>query len=182
MNFLRSHIPEVIRIQPKIFQDNRGFFMKSYKKPAYDECGIKYEFVQENHSSSCKGTLRGIHYQVTHTQGKLVRVVIGKIFDIAVDLRRSSQYFGKWVGFELSEANKQQLWIPPGFGHGFYTLSDRADVVYKATDYYDPDGERCIYWNDPDLVIDWPIHNGITPLVSKKDAAGVSFAVAEVFS
>jgi len=182
MNFLPTEIPEVIRIQPKIYNDNRGFFMESYKKFAYDEHGINYDFVQENHSSSCKATLRGIHYQVSHTQGKLVRVVIGSIFDIAVDLRRNSNFFGKWVGFELSETNKEQLWIPPGFGHGFYALSERADVVYKATDYYDPNGERCIHWNDPDLAIEWPIHNGMVPLVSKKDTAGVSFAKAEVFS
>ena len=156
--------------------------MESYKKYYFMKSGIDCDFVQENHSSSKKAALRGIHYQVTHTQGKLVRVVIGEIFDIAVDLRRSSPFFGKWVGVVLSETNKEQLWIPPGFGHGFYTLSDRADVVYKATDYYDPKGERCIRWDDPDLAVDWPIHDSTTPLVSQKDSAGVSFADAEVFS
>lgn len=182
MNFLPTQIPEVIRIKPRIYHDSRGFFMEAYKKFLFKEFGIDYDFIQENHSSSCKSTLRGIHYQVSHTQGKLVRAVIGEVFDIAVDLRRSSPFFGQWVGFVLSEMNKEQLWIPPGFGHGFYTLSDRADVVYKATDYYDSSGERCIHWNDPDLAITWPIHNNMTPLVSEKDAAGVSFVDAEIFS
>jgi len=182
MEFVSTNHPEVIRVIPKVFQDDRGFFMECYKQILFKDAGIAYDFVQDNHSSSAKSILRGIHYQVTHTQGKLVRVVIGEVFDVAVDLRRSSPYFGKWVGVILSETNKEQLWIPPGFGHGFYTLSERADIVYKATDNFDPDGERCIRWDDPDLAIDWPIHDGLTPLVSKKDAAGVSFREAEVFA
>jgi len=181
MQFIKTNHPEVIRIIPKVFQDDRGFFMESYKYECFENAGITFEFIQDNHSSSAKSTLRGIHYQITHTQGKLVRAVVGEIFDVAVDLRRSSPHFGKWIGVNLSESNKEQLWIPPGFGHGFYTLSERADVVYKATDYFDPSGERCILWNDPDLAIDWPIPDGMTPLVSKKDSTGVTFINAEVF-
>ena len=182
MEFLSTNHPDVIHIKPKVYQDNRGFFMECYQQDLFKKAGISYNFVQDNHSSSSRSTLRGIHYQVSHTQGKLVRAVIGEIFDVAVDLRKSSPFFGKWVGVRLSESNKEQLWIPPGFGHGFYTLSERADICYKATDYFDPKGERCIRWDDPDLAVDWPIQAGTTPLVSQKDAAGVSLADAEVFS
>ena len=155
--------------------------METFKKETFSKAGIDYEFVQDNQSSSVRYTLRGLHYQLKHTQGKLVRVVFGEIYDIAVDLRMSSKHFGKWVGVHLSAENKEQLWIPPGFGHGFLTLSDRADVVYKTTDYYDRESERCIYWNDPDLAIDWPIPEGITPTISEKDTAGVLLKNAEVF-
>jgi dTDP-4-dehydrorhamnose 3,5-epimerase len=181
MEILQTAIPDVLRIQPKVYQDERGFFMEAYQKNKYLEAGIKNEFVQDNHSSSKQGTLRGLHYQITHTQGKLVRAVIGKIFDVAVDLRKSSPSFGKWVGAYLSAENKEQFWIPPGFAHGFFVLSEQADVIYKATDYFDPEGERCILWNDPNLAIDWPIPQDITPLVSEKDAGGSSFIDAEVF-
>ena len=155
--------------------------MESFQKMKFSEAGIHSEFVQDNHSSSKQSTLRGLHYQVTHTQGKLIRVVIGEIFDVAVDLRKSSSTFGKWVGEYLSAENKHQLWVPPGFAHGFFTLSAQADVVYKATDYFDPAGERCIRWDDPDLAIEWPIPTGIEPLVSSKDQDGDTFSDAEVF-
>ncbi len=179
--FSQTEIPEVIQIQPKIFQDKRGFFMETYQKEIFAQAGIDLEFVQDNHSSSSKWTLRGLHYQVTHTQGKLVRVIIGEIFDVAIDLRQSSPYFGKWVGATLTAENKNQLWIPPGFAHGFLVLSDRADVVYKTTDYFDPSGDRTICWNDPTLVIDWPIPGDKQPIVSEKDASGALFTEAEVF-
>ena len=181
MKFISTDIPEVIRIEPRIFIDERGFFMESYQKLKFSKAGIHFEFVQDNHSSSKLSTLRGLHYQVTHTQGKLVRAVIGEIFDVAVDVRAGSPTFGNWVGVYLSAENKEQLWIPPGFAHGFYTVSERADVVYKATDYFDPAGERCIRWDDPDLGIEWPIPEGTLPLVSSKDQAGSFFADAEVF-
>lgn len=181
MKFLKTNLPDVIIVEPDLFRDERGFFMESYQKETFEKAGILDEFVQDNHSSSRRYTLRGLHYQVSHTQGKLVRAVVGEIFDVAVDLRRSSEFFGKWVGVTLSEENKNQLWIPPGFGHGFLALSDRADVVYKTTDYYDRDGERCILWNDPDLAIHWPLPEGSIPLVSEKDTNGDLFKEAEVF-
>jgi dTDP-4-dehydrorhamnose 3,5-epimerase len=179
--FLPTEHPEIIRIIPKVFSDQRGFFMESYQKENFSAKGISHEFVQDNHSSSTLFTLRGLHYQLTHTQGKLVRVVLGKIFDVAVDLRKSSPLFGKWIGVCLSEENKEQLWVPPGFAHGFLVLSDRADVIYKTTDFYDPAGERTIRWNDPDLAINWPIPQGEHPIISEKDATGASFKEAEVF-
>lgn len=181
MNFRTTKIPDVIVIQPKIYQDDRGFFMETYQKNFFEQIGIDHEFVQDNHSSSRKFTLRGLHYQVSHTQGKLVRAVIGKIFDVAVDLRRSSKYFGKWVGVILSEKNKKILWIPPGFAHGFVALSDRADVVYKATDFYDPTGDRSVRWNDAELSIDWPIPENVEPVVSLKDSTAPLLKDAEIF-
>jgi dTDP-4-dehydrorhamnose 3,5-epimerase len=182
MAFTSTTHPDVIHIEPNIYQDERGFFMESYRKEKYYQAGISFEFVQDNHSSSIKGTLRGLHYQITHAQGKLVRAIIGEIFDVAVDLRRGSPHFGKWVGAILSADNKEQLWIPPGFAHGFFTLSSRADVVYKTTDYYDPQGDRCICWDDPDLAIEWPISRGGQPLLSDKDATGCPFSEAEVYT
>jgi dTDP-4-dehydrorhamnose 3,5-epimerase len=179
--FLPTDIPDVVRITPRVFQDVRGFFMETYQKEIFSQAGIMHEFIQDNHSSSIQWTLRGLHYQVTHTQGKLVRAVIGEIFDVAVDLRKSSPHFGKWVGAYLSDENKAQLWIPPGFAHGFLVLSERADVVYKTTDFYDPQGDRTIQWNDPTLGIDWPIPSGKLPLVSAKDMSGTQFTDAEVF-
>lgn len=181
MEFIKTDIPDVVLIKPKVFCDERGFFMETYQSKAFLDAGIPDAFVQDNHSSSTIHTLRGLHYQITHTQGKLVRVVIGTIFDVAVDLRRNSPYFGKWTGAYLSAENKSQLWIPPGFGHGFIALSERADVVYKATDFFDPSGERCIRWDDPDLAIDWPISQNATPLVSPKDSEAPTFKNAEVF-
>jgi len=182
MEFINTEIPDVVIIEPIVFEDDRGFFLESYQKQSFFDAGITYEFVQDNHSSSQAYTLRGLHYQVTHTQGKLVRAIVGEIFDVAVDLRRNSPYFGKWVGTYLSAQNKHQLWIPPGFGHGFIALSPHTDILYKATDYYDQRGERCIRWSDPDLAINWPIPEGVTPLVSEKDASAPSFKKAEVFS
>ncbi|MCB2202854.1 dTDP-4-dehydrorhamnose 3,5-epimerase [bacterium] len=181
MNFQKTAIPSVLLLQPKVISDNRGFFLESYQKKNFFKAGIPYDFVQDNHSSSVKSTLRGLHYQISHTQGKLVRVVIGKIFDIAVDLQKSSPFFGQWVGAVLSAENKRELWIPPGFAHGFLVLSEQADVIYKATDYYAPESERCIRWDDPKLAIDWPIPEGELPIVSEKDMMGLSFEEAEVF-
>jgi dTDP-4-dehydrorhamnose 3,5-epimerase len=181
MNFLPTYIPDVIIVIPDIFRDQRGFFLESYQKREFVNEGIPYEFVQDNHSNSVKNTLRGIHYQLTHTQGKLVRVAVGEIFDVAVDLRKNSPFFGQWVGEILSQENKRELWIPPGFGHGFFVLSERADVLYKTTDYYDSSGERCIRWDDPELAIDWPIPDNQSPIVSEKDMAGVFFRDVEVF-
>jgi len=173
--------PEVVRIIPEVFEDERGFFMETYQQKIFADFGIPNVFVQDNHSSSRLGTLRGLHYQISHPQGKLVRVVIGEVFDVAVDIRKGSSRFGEWVGVTLSEENKHMLWVPPGFAHGFYVLSELADVLYKTTDYYDAEGERCIYWNDPQLAIDWHLAKGVAPILSQKDAAGVRFAEAEVF-
>lgn len=182
MEFSPTQHPDVIQIQPKIFSDTRGFFMETYHIERFTKNGIPQAFVQDNHSASVRHTLRGLHYQVTHVQGKLVRAVIGEIFDVAVDLRRSSPHFGCWVGVHLSSENKTQLWIPPGFAHGFLVLTKTAEVLYKTTDIYDPKGERCIRWDDPDLAIDWPLPQGTAPLVSEKDASGSNFKQAEVFS
>ncbi len=181
MKFLSTENPDVLIVVPKVFKDERGFFMESYQKQKFSQAGIPHEFVQDNHSSSQENTLRGLHYQITHTQGKLVRVIIGKIFDVAVDLRKSSPNYGKWVGAYLSAENKHQLWVPAGFGHGFLALSSRTDVIYKTTDYFDPQGERCIRWDDPDLAIDWPIPEGKMPIVSEKDKSAPFLNQAEVF-
>ena len=182
MEFIATSIPDVILMKPKVFGDARGFFMETYQRERFAEAGIDPAFVQDNHSRSARGTLRGIHYQVRRTQGKLVRAIAGEIFDVAVDLRRSSPTFGKWVGFLLSAENKHIAWLPPGFGHAFYTLSDWAEVVYKATDYYSPEDERSIIWNDADIAIQWPEEVNQTLLLSPKDAQGVLFRSAEVFS
>lgn len=181
MKFQRTDIPEVILISPDIHRDERGYFMETYQKERYFSIGINYEFVQDNQSSSIKGTLRGLHYQIVKPQGKLVRALQGEIFDVAVDLRKESPYFGKWVGEILSAENQNQLWIPPGFGHGFFTLSDQADVFYKATDYYFPEGERCIRWDDPNIGVDWPIAAKDKPIVSEKDSMGFNLTTAEVY-
>ena len=181
MKFIQTDIPDVILIEPNVFTDSRGFFMETFQKKDFAAAGIDRDFVQDNHSRSIRGTLRGIHYQVCHPQGKLVRAVMGEIFDVAVDLRKSSPYFGKWVGQVLSAENKYQLWIPPGFGHGFYTLSDWAEVVYKATDFYSPADERSIVWNDPDIQISWPEQVMNQLILSPKDAMGANLHQAEVF-
>jgi dTDP-4-dehydrorhamnose 3,5-epimerase len=181
MNFIPTKHPEIFQIEPDVFFDERGFFFEAYQKNRFSKAGITYQFVQDNHSSSIQNTLRGLHYQITHPQGKLVRVIIGEIFDVAVDLRKSSKHFGSWVGVVLSALNKKSLWIPPGFAHGFITLSDRADVLYKATDYYDPPGERYLRWDDPDIAIKWPIPPDHQPLLSSKDANGAFLANAEVY-
>jgi dTDP-4-dehydrorhamnose 3,5-epimerase len=174
-------IPDVIVIEPKVFGDNRGFFYESFNQQAFDEAiGKHVDFVQDNHSRSSKGVLRGLHYQIRQPQGKLVRVVSGAVFDVAVDIRKSSPTFGKWVGVELSEENQKQMWVPPGFAHGFLVLSETADFLYKTTDYYAPGYERCIAWNDADLNIEWP-HLENEPQVSKKDAEGHLFRSASIY-
>lgn len=174
-------IPEVILFTPKVFGDERGFFYESFNARAFSKVtNLAPNFVQDNHSRSVKGVLRGLHYQLSpNAQGKLVRVVQGTVFDVAVDIRRSSPTFGKWVGEILSAENKNQLWIPPGFAHGFLTLSDTAEFLYKTTDFYSTQSERCIAWDDPEVAIDWPA--GIQPSLSIKDQQGVSLKVAEVF-
>ena len=182
MTVTRTALPEVLLIEPKVFGDDRGFFFESFNAKAFDEAvGRPVTFVQDNHSRSAKGVLRGLHYQVSQTQGKLVRVVSGSVFDVAVDLRRSSPNFGRWVGVTLSAADHRQLWVPEGFGHGFLVTSDSADFLYKTTDYWAPQAERSIVWNDPTLAIDWPLA-GSSPVVSAKDAQGARFEDAEVFA
>lgn len=180
-NFIPSEIPDILIIEPTVFGDERGFFMETYKASVFAEAGIDCPFVQDNHSGSAKGILRGLHYQIRQAQGKLVRVVAGEIFDVAVDLRRSSPTFGKWVACNLSAQNKLQLWIPPGFAHGFYVVSEWAEVLYKATDLYAPQWERTLLWNDPELGIPWPIPPGEEPTLSKKDRQGKPLKEAEVY-
>lgn len=173
-------IPDVLLIEPKVFGDERGFFFESFNQRRFEEAiGRPVQFVQDNHSRSVKHVLRGLHYQIQQAQGKLVRVVQGEVFDVAVDIRKSSPTFGQWVGAILSAENKQQLWIPEGFAHGFVVLSDTAEFLYKTTDYYAPAYERCILWNDATLQIQWPA--GVQPILSAKDAQGTAFAEAEVF-
>jgi len=168
-------------IEPQIFGDQRGFFMEVYQARRFEEAGIRAEFVQENHSGSSQCTLRGLHYQIRQPQGKLVRVVVGEVFDVAVDLRRTSPTFGRWVGNYLSTQNKAQMWIPAGFAHGFYVLSQWAEVLYKATDFYAPEWERTLLWNDPDVGIEWPLINGQPPILSQKDKTGSLLVDAEVY-
>ena len=182
MKVIRTAIPEVLLIEPQVFGDERGFFMESFNLQRWQEAtGALRPFVQDNHSRSSQGVLRGIHYQIRQPQGKLVRVVAGEVFDVAVDLRRSSPTFGRWVGELLSDENKRQLWVPEGFGHGFVVLSESADFLYKTTDYYAPEHERCIVWDDPDLAIDWCL-GAIPPRLSAKDAQGTPFTQAEYFA
>ena len=180
MHIIPTEIPDVLIIEPRVFGDERGFFMESFNQHCWEEqTGLKKNFVQDNHSRSAKGVLRGLHYQSRQTQGKLLRVIQGEIYDVAVDLRRSSENFGKWVACTLSAENKRQLWVPEGFAHGFLVLSEIAEVLYKTTDYYAPDYEQSIRWDDPQLAIPWPLTG--SPQLSKKDAAGVSFAAASYF-
>jgi dTDP-4-dehydrorhamnose 3,5-epimerase len=174
-------LPEVLIIEPKVFGDSRGFFLESFNQKEFNEAtGVSLEFVQDNHSRSAKGVLRGLHYQIQQPQGKLVRVVRGSVFDVAVDIRKSSPNFGKWVGIDLTEENNRQLWVPPGFAHGFLVTSESADFLYKTTDYYAPEFERCIAWNDPAIGVEWPLR-ATPPQLSTKDRAGVSLMAAEVF-
>ena len=181
MNVIQTAIPGLLILEPKVFGDARGFFMESFNAKAFhDATGLAPNFVQDNHSRSGKGVLRGLHYQIEQAQGKLVRVTRGSVFDVAVDLRKASPTFGQWAGVELSEENNRQLWIPPGFAHGFLVTSDSADFLYKTTDYYAPQFERSIAWNDPALAIEWP-DLGVAPTLSAKDQAGVPLAQAEVF-
>lgn len=176
MKVTATCLADVLILEPKVFSDERGFFFESFNQKTFEEAtGMGVQFVQDNHSRSGRGVLRGLHYQIEQSQGKLVRVVSGAVFDVAVDLRRSSATFGRWVGVELSEANRRQLWIPPGFAHGFFTLSDTADFLYKTSDYYNPRHERCIAWNDPVLAIEWPL-GGSLPKLSIKDQEGTSLS------
>ena len=173
-------LPDVLLIEPKVIGDERGFFLESYNKLALKGAtGITQEFVQDNHSRSARNVLRGLHYQIKQPQGKLVRVTLGAVFDVVVDIRRSSPTFGKWAAMDLSAENKHMLWIPPGFAHGFLALSEFAEVLYKTTDYYAPEHERCVLWNDPDIGIAWPLAGA--PLVSEKDSHGVALRLAEIF-
>jgi dTDP-4-dehydrorhamnose 3,5-epimerase len=181
MKVTPTAISDVLVIEPKLFGDSRGFFYESFNQNAFNQAtGLNETFVQDNHSRSAKGVLRGLHYQTQQSQGKLVRVVSGAVFDVAVDLRKSSRTFGQWIGVDLSEENKKQVWIPVGFAHGFLVLSGSADVLYKTTDYHAPLHEKCIMWNDPSINIQWPIHT--TPFFSIKDAGGCTFIHAEVFA
>lgn len=181
MDFVKTEIPDVILLQPKVFGDDRGFFLETYREDQSLKFGIGPRFVQDNHSGSGQGILRGLHYQIQHPQGKLVRAVAGEIFDVAVDIRKDSPTFGKWVGVILSAQNRLQLWIPPRFAHGFYVMSEWAEVFYKATDYYAPEFERSLLWNDPSLNINWPVKDGQAPILSEKDQFGKPFLEAECF-
>jgi dTDP-4-dehydrorhamnose 3,5-epimerase len=181
MNVIQTNIPDVLILEPKVFGDSRGFFYESFNQHTFNELtGLNVAFVQDNHSGSAKGVLRGLHYQIQQPQGKLVRVTAGEVFDVAVDLRKSSPSFGQWVGAYLSGENKRQMWVPEGFAHGFLVVSDFAEFLYKTTDFYAPEHERCISWDDPDLNIKWPLND--PPILSGKDKLGLSFAQSEAFS
>jgi dTDP-4-dehydrorhamnose 3,5-epimerase len=182
MQFIPTHIPEVILVKPKVFGDHRGFFFETYQENVFSEAGIPDNFIQDNHAGSNQGALRGLHYQIRFPQGKLVRVVIGEVFDVAVDIRRSSPTFGKWVGEMLSAENKHQLWVPPGFAHGYYVISKWAEVLYKVNNIYAPEYERTILWDDPAIGIEWPIIADSNPLLSEKDNLGKSLQEAEVYN
>lgn len=180
MNVTASKLPEVLIIEPKVFGDERGFFYESFNAKAFaEQTGVTAQFVQDNHSRSQKGVLRGLHYQIENAQGKLVRVTVGEVLDIAVDIRRSSPNFGQWFGLKLSAENARQLWIPPGFAHGFVVLTENAEFLYKTTDYYTPSAERCIRWDDPDLAIDWGLDEA--PKLSAKDQQGKLLKEADLF-
>ncbi len=182
MKVIATALPEVLILEPQVFGDERGFFYESFNARRFAEAtGVNREFVQDNHSRSARGVLRGLHYQLQHAQGKLVRVSAGEVYDVAVDVRRSSPNFGKWVGVHLSAENKRQLWVPEGFAHGFLVLSEYAEFLYKTTDYYAPAHERCIRWDDARLAIDWPL-DGLTPQLSAKDQQGLSLQDAETFA
>ena len=180
MKIQKTAIPDLLIIEPQVFGDDRGFFYESYnQKKLADVAGITEDFVQDNHSRSAKNVLRGLHYQIQQPQGKLVRVVVGEVYDVAVDMRRASATFGQWAGVYLSASNKRMLWVPPGFAHGFLVVSDHAEFLYKTTDFYAPQYERSLLWSDPDLAIEWPLSS--PPTLSAKDAAGTPFKHVEVF-
>ena len=181
MRFLPTTLRDVVLVEPRVHGDERGFFMETWHRERFAQAGIDCQFVQDNHSLSGRGTLRGLHYQLQNTQGKLVRVVAGEVFDVAVDVRRSSPDFGKWVGVTLSAANKRMLWVPPGFAHGFYVTSGQAEFLYKCTELYDPASERTLAWNDPEVGVQWPLVPGMEPLLSAKDLQGRLLAEADVF-
>jgi dTDP-4-dehydrorhamnose 3,5-epimerase len=182
MNFTPTAIPDVVLVEPKIFGDQRGFFAETWEARKFAAAGIDAGFVQDNHSRSARGVLRGLHYQLEQPQGKLVRVAAGEVYDVAVDLRRSSPTFGRWVAERLSAENHRMLWIPPGFAHGFLVISEYADFVYKCTNFYHPASERTLLWNDATLGIEWPLEPGETPALSPKDAAGSALAAAETYA
>jgi dTDP-4-dehydrorhamnose 3,5-epimerase len=182
MKVMPTTLAGVLTVEPRVHVDGRGFFLETWHAARYRDAGIPAEFVQDNHSRSVRGTLRGLHYQIEHPQGKLVQVVSGEIFDVAVDLRRPSPDFGRWVGARLSAENHHQLWIPPGFAHGFLVTSESADVLYKCTSPYAPADERVLRWDDPSVGVEWPLANGATPLLSAKDAAGALLRDASVYS
>ena len=181
MEITPLEIPEILLIKPDVYQDTRGFFLETYQRERYSQAGLQLEFVQDNHSGSKQETLRGLHYQIKQVQGKLVSVVSGSIYDVAVDLRQSSPTFGGWVGTKLNSKDHTQLWIPPGFAHGFYVLSPWAEVTYKATDYYSQEWERVLLWNDSEVDIQWPLIEGRNPTLSEKDATGINLQEAEIF-
>ncbi len=181
MHVIETDLPGVLILEPKVFGDARGFFQETWNAKVFADIGIDAQFVQDNHSRSAKGILRGLHYQVQEPQGKLVRVTSGRVFDVAVDIRRSSPHFGRWTGVELSGENKRMFWVPPGFAHGFVALEDETDFLYKCTALYAPQWDRSIAWNDPDIAIDWPLE-GLAPLLSAKDVAAVALKDAEVFA
>jgi dTDP-4-dehydrorhamnose 3,5-epimerase len=180
VNLIKTDIPDVVLLEPKVFGDDRGFFYESWNARTLASLGINVDFVQDNHSKSQRGVLRGLHYQIQHPQGKLVRVVSGEVYDVAVDIRRSSPTFGKWVGFLLSAENKRIAWIPPGFAHGFCVTSATAEFLYKTTDYYSPEYERSLLWSDPALGITWPL-GGVEPQLAAKDKAGMLLKDAQLF-
>ncbi len=182
MKFTPSQISDVVVVEPVVHDDDRGFFMEVWHEQAFDEAGIDARFVQDNHSKSSGGVLRGLHYQVKQAQGKLVRVVAGEVFDVAVDLRKTSPTFGRWVGETLSATNKRSIWVPPGFAHGFFVTSESAEIVYRCTDYYAPQHERTLLWNDPDVAIEWPSIGPGQPVLSAKDTAGDRLKEAEVYA
>jgi dTDP-4-dehydrorhamnose 3,5-epimerase len=182
VKFTPTEIPDVILVEPRVFGDARGFFMETWHAHKFAEAGLEVAFVQDNHSRSARGTLRGLHYQIARPQGKLLRVVSGEVFDVAVDMRRGSPTFGRWVGATLSADNAAQLWIPPGFAHGFYVTSETADVVYKCTDVYAPEHERTLAWDDADVAVRWPLVGGRAPTLSTKDAAGTAFRDAPTYA
>ncbi|MFU9138956.1 dTDP-4-dehydrorhamnose 3,5-epimerase [Erwinia tasmaniensis] len=181
MKIIDTSIPEVKIIEASVFGDERGFFMETWQQKKFDELVTARQFVQDNHSKSTQGILRGLHYQTVNTQGKLVRVVAGEVYDVAVDMRKSSPTFGQWVGVYLSAENKRQLWVPEGFAHGFYVTSDNAEFVYKCTDYYNPANEHTLLWNDPEIGIKWPVIENSAPLLSAKDQIGKPFRKAVYF-
>lgn len=181
MEFIPSFIPDVLIIIPKVFRDPRGEFLETYRSDEFAASGIDLDYIQDNHAGSKRGVLRGLHYQIRQPQGKLVRVSWGKIYDVAVDLRKNSPSFGQVVGIKLSSQNKKQIWIPPGFAHGYYVLSEWAEVSYKVTAYYAPEWERTLIWNDPDLGIEWPLLSGEHPILSENDKQGILLKEAEVY-
>jgi len=181
MDFTPLTLEGVVLIRPRMWDDGRGFFFESWHHEKFSAAGIPAQFVQDNHSKSAQGTLRGLHYQIQHPQGKLVRVTAGEVYDVVVDIRRSSPTFGRWLGCTLSAENRHMLWVPPGFAHGFYVVSECAEFLYKCTDFYAPEHERSIRWDDPELDIPWPLVGGGAPTLSKRDAAGTLLRDAEVF-